>query len=53
MQRYCPKKSGIAAPNQIMGECIRLLAERVQDPVLGISDQTISAVAILASIEVS
>lgn len=52
MMHYSSTRSGIVAPYRIMGECIRLLAERVQDPVLGISDQTISAVATLASLEV-
>jgi hypothetical protein len=34
-------------------ECIRLLRDRVQDPVSGASNQTIGAVATLASLEVS
>ena len=34
-------------------ECIRLLRDRVQDPVNGASNQTIGAVATLASLEVS
>ena len=33
-------------------ECIRLLKDRVENSVSGISDQTIAAVATLASIEV-
>jgi hypothetical protein len=33
-------------------ECIRLLRDRVQDPVNGASNQTIGAVATLASLEV-
>ena len=36
----------------LMGECIRLLRDRVQDQVLGVSDQTLVAVANLAAIEV-
>lgn len=38
---------------QLMRECIRLLRERVQDEILGISDQTIVAVANLTAIEVN
>lgn len=38
---------------QIQAECIRQLSDRVQDQVLGTSDQTIVAVANLAAIEVS
>ena len=38
---------------QIQAECIRQLSDRVQDHVLGTSDQTIVAVANLAAIEVS
>ena len=37
---------------QLLAECIRLLSQRVEDPVLGISDQTVVAVANLAAIEV-
>lgn len=33
-------------------ECIRLLRDRVEDPVNGASNQTIGAVATLASLEV-
>ena len=33
-------------------ECIRLLRDRVEDPVNGVSNQTIGAVATLASLEV-
>ena len=35
-----------------MAECIRLLRERVQDESLGVSDQTMVAVATLAALEV-
>jgi hypothetical protein len=38
---------------QIQAECIRQLSDRIQDQVLGTSDQTIVAVANLAAIEVS
>ncbi len=38
---------------QIQAECIRQLSDRVQDQVLGTSDQTIVAVSNLAAIEVS
>jgi hypothetical protein len=38
---------------QLQAECIRQLSDRVQDQVLGTSDQTIVAVANLAAIEVS
>jgi hypothetical protein len=38
---------------QIQAKCIRQLSGRVQDQVLGTSDQTIVAVANLAAIEVS
>ena len=33
-------------------ECIRLLRERVEDPVLGVSDQTMGSVLFLAIVEV-
>jgi hypothetical protein len=39
--------------NLLKRECMRLLRHRVQDPVLGSSDQTIGAVTLLAAIEVS
>lgn len=42
----------VSQPRQIMSECIRLLAQRVQDPQLSASDHTISAVTTLAGIEV-
>jgi hypothetical protein len=34
-------------------ECIGLLRQRVEDPVLGVSDQTIGSVVFLAIVEVS
>ena len=37
---------------QLLTECISLLSTRVQDPLLGVSDETIVAVANLATIEV-
>ncbi|TKA74534.1 hypothetical protein B0A49_02985 [Cryomyces minteri] len=36
--------------NRLLGECISLLKDRVEDPVLGTSDHTIVAVANLANI---
>jgi len=42
-------------PHQLSAECIRLLRDRVENEELqlGVSDQTIRAVATLAAIEVS
>ena len=40
------------ASKVVLGECVRLLAERLADPVQGLSDQTIVAVANLATISV-
>ena len=37
---------------QLLGECVSLLSARTLDPVLGLSDQTIVAVANLATVEV-
>jgi len=37
---------------ELAQKCIQLLQERVQDPIAGISDGSIGAVAILATIEV-
>lgn len=34
-------------------ECVRLLRERVQDPVLGISNHTLGAIARMMEVEVS
>jgi hypothetical protein len=34
-------------------ECIRLLRQRVEDPVLGVSDKTIGSVLFLIIVEVS
>jgi hypothetical protein len=44
---------GGKSSRQIQAECIRLLSDRVQDRILGTSDQTIVAVANLAAVEVS
>ena len=51
-QKY-PQRSHVLS-SQLMGECVRLLRDRVEDAGvgLGVSDQTISAVATLAGIEV-
>jgi hypothetical protein len=47
------RMSGIHVESRrLMGECIRLLNNRVRDPLLNVSDQTIGAVAILATVEV-
>jgi hypothetical protein len=45
------QKHGDLLP-ELAQQCIRLLRKRVQDPVAGISDASIGAVAILAAIEV-
>lgn len=49
-------KGDVRQSKRLMGDCIRLLRERVQessDSGVAVSDQTISAVAGLAAIEVS
>jgi hypothetical protein len=53
LQSHQAKIAGLN-PHQLSAECIRLLRDRVENEELqlGISDQTISAVATLAAIEV-
>jgi hypothetical protein len=54
LQTFSSQISGLNS-YQLSAECIRLLRDRVENEELqlGVSDQTISAVATLAAIEVS
>lgn len=56
LQAQCFKLRDEVSGFQLMGETVRLLRERVEgendDPGIGVSDQTISAVATLAAVEV-
>jgi hypothetical protein len=47
------EKPNILVSANYMTECMQLLRTRVQDPVYGASNQTIGAVATLASLAVS
>jgi hypothetical protein len=54
LQNFPSRISGLNS-HQLSAECIRLLRDRVENEELqlGVSNQTISAVATLAAIEVS
>jgi hypothetical protein len=50
---WAKEKPGAHSSNALSKESVRILRERLKDPILGTSDETIAAASMLAVIEVS